>query len=290
MAYLVAASLPEALAALQSGQAAVIAGGTDWFPAQGTRPLRGDLVDITRIPGLRGIARDADGWRIGGATTWTDVIRADLPPAFDGLKAAAREVGFVQIQNAGTLAGNLCNASPAADGVPPLLTLGAVVELSSTAGTRLLPLGDFLQGPRKTARLPGEMLTALLIPDLSDAARGVTRGAFLKLGARHYLVISIAMVAAVVTVDQGRIVQAAVAVGSCSATAQRLSALEAELTGRSVDAVRGAGSSLITPAHLAPLSPIADVRGSAEYRMEAAATLIARVVARALEQGERING
>lgn len=286
MAYLVAASLPEALTALESGQAAVIAGGTDWFPAQGTRPLRGDLVDITRIPGLRGIARDADGWRIGGATTWTDVIRADLPPAFDGLKAAAREVGSVQIQNAGTLAGNLCNASPAADGVPPLLTLGAVVELSSTTGTRLIPLGDFLQGPRKTARLPGEILTALLIPDLSDAARG----AFLKLGARHYLVISIAMVAAVVTLDQGRIVQAAVAVGSCSATAQRLPALEAELTGRSVDAVRGAGSSLITPAHLAPLSPIADVRGSAEYRMEAAATLIARVVARALEQGERING
>lgn len=286
MAYLVAASLPEALTALKSGQAAVIAGGTDWFPAQGTRPLRGDLVDITRIPGLRGIARDADGWRIGGATTWTDVIRADLPPAFDGLKAAAREVGSVQIQNAGTLAGNLCNASPAADGVPPLLTLGAVVELSSTTGTRLIPLGDFLQGPRKTARLPGEILTALLIPDLSDAARG----AFLKLGARHYLVISIAMVAAVVTLDQGRIVQAAVAVGSCSATAQRLSALEAELTGRSVDAVRGAGSSLITPAHLAPLSPIADVRGSAEYRMEAAATLIARVVAMALGQGERING
>ncbi|MFU8866092.1 MAG: FAD binding domain-containing protein, partial [Rhodobacterales bacterium] len=214
------------------------------------------------------------------------VIRADLPPAFDGLKAAAREVGSIQIQNAGTLAGNLCNASPAADGVPPLLTLGAVVELSSTTGTRLMPLGDFLQGPRKTARLPGEMLTALLIPDQPQAAQG----AFLKLGARHYLVISIAMVAAVVTVDRGRIAQAAVAVGSCSATAQRLPALEADLTGSRVDEVRASGPALISPAHLVPLSPIADVRGSADYRMEAAATLIARVVDMALGQGERING
>lgn len=275
MGYLVAASLSEALEALGKGNAAVVAGGTDWFPAQGTRPLAGDLVDITRVPGLRGITR-ADGlWRIGAATTWTDVIRADLPPAFDGLKAAAREVGSIQIQNAGTIAGNLCNASPAADGVPPLLTLGTDVELASTHGTRRMPLSTFLKGPRQTARMPAEVLTALLIPDLPAAAQG----AFLKLGARHYLVISIAMVAAVVTVEDGLIAQAAVAVGSCSATAQRLPALEAAITGRSPADIRAAGPALITPAHLAPLSPIADVRGSAEYRTEAAATLCARVLA-----------
>jgi CO/xanthine dehydrogenase FAD-binding subunit len=275
MGYLVAASLSEALEALGKGNAAVVAGGTDWFPAQGTRPLAGDLVDITRVPGLRGITR-ADGlWRIGAATTWTDVIRADLPPAFDGLKAAAREVGSIQIQNAGTIAGNLCNASPAADGVPPLLTLGTDVELASTHGTRRMPLSTFLKGPRQTARMPAEVLTALLIPDLPAAAQG----AFLKLGARHYLVISIAMVAAVVTLEDGLIAQAAVAVGSCSATAQRLPALEAAITGRSPADIRAAGPALITPAHLAPLSPIADVRGSAEYRTEAAATLCARVLA-----------
>lgn len=279
MGYLVAASLSEALDALGKGNAAVVAGGTDWFPAQGTRPLTGDLIDITRVPGLRGITRDGNGWRIGGATTWTDVIRADLPPAFDGLKAAAREVGSIQIQNAGTIAGNLCNASPAADGVPPLLTLGAQVELASTHGTRQMPLSDFLQGPRQTARQPGEVLTAIHIPAQPDAAQG----AFLKLGARQYLVISIAMVAAVVSVDQGRISQAAFAVGSCSATAQRLPALEADLIGRSAADVLAAGTALITPAHLAPLSPIADVRGSADYRMEAAATLCARALALALE-------
>ena len=78
-----------------------------------------------RIAGLRGIRRDDRGWTIGATTTWTDVVRADLPPLFDALKAAAREVGGVQIQNAGTVAGNLCNASPAADGTPVLLALGA---------------------------------------------------------------------------------------------------------------------------------------------------------------------
>jgi len=286
MGYLVATSLPEALAALGQGNAAVIAGGTDWFPTQGSRPLTGDLVDITRVPGLRGITRDEAGWRIGGATTWTDVIRAGLPPAFDGLKAAAQEVGSVQIQNAGTIAGNLCNASPAADGVPPLLALDALVELASTHSTRRMPLGEFLQGPRKTARLPGEVLTALYIPALPDAAQG----AFLKLGARHYLVISIAMVAAVVTVDQGRIVQASVAVGSCSATAQRLPALEADLVGRPVKDVLAAGAGMITSTHLAPLTPIADVRGSAEYRMEAAATLCARTLAKAIDTRGKANG
>ncbi len=98
------------------------------------------------------------------------------------------------------------------------------------------------------------------------------------------------MVAAVVTVEQGRITQAALAVGSCSATAQRLPALEAALTGRTAQEVRAAGAALITPAHLAPLAPIADVRGSAEYRMEAAATLCARTLEMALTQGDRTNG
>ena len=279
MGYLVAASLPEALEALGKGNAAIVAGGTDWFPAQGTRPLSGDLIDITRVPGLRGITRDGGGWRIGGATTWSDVIRADLPPAFDGLKAAAREVGSIQIQNAGTIAGNLCNASPAADGVPPLLTLGARVELASTQGTRQMALSDFLKGPRRTARMPDEVLTALLIPALPANAQGV----FLKLGARQYLVISIAMVAAVVSVERGRITHAALAVGSCSATAQRLPALEDTLIGMAAADVLAAGPALITPAHLAPLSPIADVRGSAEYRTEAAATLCARALALALK-------
>ena len=106
----------------------------------------------------------AGGLRIGACTTWSAIRDAALPPAFDALRAAAAEVGGGQIQNAGTIGGNLCNASPAADGVPPLLALDAEVELASAAGTRRLPLAAFLRGPRRTDRRPGEMLTAVLIP------------------------------------------------------------------------------------------------------------------------------
>ena len=132
--------LDDALQALANG-ARVMAARTDLLPANGEKPLQGDFVDVGRIAALRGISFDGDFIRIGGATTWSEIARADLPPAFDALKAAAREVGAVQIQNRGTVAGNLCNASPAADGVPPLLALDAQVELVSRRGRRRIAAG-----------------------------------------------------------------------------------------------------------------------------------------------------
>src|SRR5438445_7447390 len=95
---------------------------------------------------IKGMAREKDYFRIGGGTTWTKVLQTPWPQCFDALKAAAREVGSVQIQNRGTVAGNLCNASPAADGVPPLLALNAEVELVSREGRRKLPLSNFIIG------------------------------------------------------------------------------------------------------------------------------------------------
>lgn len=266
-------SLEKALELMGAGRWRVLAGGTDFYPAQGAKPLRDDVLDINGLNELRGIAEDERGWRIGARTTWTDLIRADLPAAFDGLKAAAREVGSVQIQNAGTVAGNLCNASPAADGVPPLLTLDAEVELRSVAGMRMLPLGEFILGNRRTARQPGELATAILVP--RPAAAGLS--SFLKLGARRYLVISIAMVAARVTVEAGRISQAAIAVGACSAVAQRLPDLERELVGRGLDGIAAA----VEPRHLEALTPIDDVRGDANYRRAAARELVGRALAAA---------
>ena len=168
----------------------------------------------------------------------------------------------MQIQNAGTLAGNVCNASPAADGIPCLLALDASVELASTAGNRILPLADFLLGARKTARRPDELMLGLRIPRTDETAQSV----FLKLGARRYLVISIAMVAAVIgRATDGRIVRARIAVGSCSATAQRLPALEAALIGSCGDAPT------VLDEHLTPLSPIDDIRATADYRRHAVA-------------------
>lgn len=274
--YLKPKTLDEAVSVLASTGGQILAGGTDFYPALGERLPQGSVVDITALGEIRGITLRPDYVRIGGLTTWTEVIRAPLPHCFDALKAAAREVGSVQIQNRGTVAGNLCNASPAADGVPPLLALDAEVELASAAGRRRVPLGHFIAGNRKTLRRPDEILAAVFIPRrMEDAA-----SAFLKLGARRYLVISISMVAAVVQQEAGRVVEAHVAVGSCSAQAQRLTELEQDLVG--VPAATGIGA-VVRPAHLSALSPIDDVRATAAYRRDASLTLVQRALEACVE-------
>ncbi|MFN4141470.1 FAD binding domain-containing protein [Aestuariivirga sp.] len=261
-------TIEEATAALSAGDAMAISGGTDVFPAHVGRPIARPLVDLSGIAALKGMSETPDAFRFGAATSWSAIARADLPPAFDGLRAAAREVGSIQIQNRGTIAGNLCNASPAADGVPPLLTLDASVELASEKGKRVLPLSAFITGYRRTALQRGEIVTAVIVPKPAASACS----AFVKLGARRYLVISILMAAAVIEKDaQGRIARAAVAVGAASPVAQRLVDLE-----RALEGLEGGRkpSSLVAPHHLAGLSPIDDVRATAQYRLEAAIAVV----------------
>jgi len=271
-AYLRPTRPDEALHHLAGGNFTILAGGTDYYAARVGRPLTDAILDITAIRGLREIASDVDRWRIGAATTWTDLLESPLPPVFDGLKLAAREIGGVQVQNSGTLAGNLCNASPAADGVPALLALDASVELASTKGVRVLPLAQFILGPRKTARQRDELLTAILVPKPKHAARSH----FLKLGARKYLVISIAMASAVIEHENGIVQEARIAVGSCSPVAVRLPAAEEALRGKRMDAGL---PGLVEASHLAPLAPIDDVRASAGYRLDSALTVVQRTIA-----------
>jgi len=268
--YLRPTSLDEALQALARPWT-VLAGGTDFYPARVGPAIDENVLDIGGIAALRGITAGPDGWRLGATTTWSELLEAELPPLFGGLKQAAREIGGRQIQNAATIAGNLCNASPAADGVPPLLALDAVVELAGRAGTRHLPLASFITGNRRTVLAPGELLVAIHVP----RPAGEARSAFLKLGARRYLVISIAMAAATLEIEGGRVVAARIAVGACSAVAQRLPALEAALLGATVDSL----ATSVEVSQLEPLSPIDDVRGSAAYRREAAVTLLRRLLA-----------
>lgn len=269
------AELGEALAILGRGGCVPLSGGTDVFPALVDRPPV-PLIDLSRIAGLRGVTRSETDIVFGAATTWTDIVRADLPPAFDALKQAAAQVGSIQIQNRATVGGNLCNASPAADGVPPLLALDAAVELASAHGKRVLPLGDFLCGNRSTARAPDELLVAIRVPRDIETASSV----FTKLGARKYLVISIVMIAAVVDVQDGLIRRARVAVGAASAVARRLRALEDRLVGC---AAKTDFAGMISTDDLADLSPIDDVRATAAYRLEAARTLIARTLRQAVD-------
>jgi CO/xanthine dehydrogenase FAD-binding subunit len=270
-------TLHEAVDTLTQYGGQILSGGTDFFPALGERPISSPVIDISGVAELRGVWTGADEIRIGGLTTWTEILRAPLPSCFDALKAAAREVGSIQIQNRGTVAGNLCNASPAADGVPALLALDVEVELASQVGVRRLPLAQFLVGNRKTVRRADEVLSAVIVPRGLDNARS----AFLKLGSRRYLVISIVMVAAVVQADaEGRIARARVAVGACSAVAQRLVELEDSLVG--TRAVSGF-SDLVAAEHLARLAPIDDVRATADYRRDAALTLVRRALEACVE-------
>ena len=271
--YTIPKSLENALDQLASGDWTIVVGGTDVYPSVAGKPLNLAIMDISKIGGLRGIRKDRGCWRIGGLTTWTDIVRADLPPAFEGLKQAARQIGSIQIQNAATVAGNLCNASPAADGVPPLLTLDAEVELTSLSGVRTLALADFITGNRRTARAPGELLSAIFVPADTDSATG----RFLKLGVRDYQVISIVSVAALMGADgDGRVKTARVAVGACSEVPCRLVALEDDLIGRPMDATLAEG---VRSEHLSALAPIDDVRASAGYRLEAAVELLRRTLA-----------
>jgi CO/xanthine dehydrogenase FAD-binding subunit len=267
-------ALPDALAWRAAG-GEILSGGTDFWPAQIGKPTyptsQSRLLDLSAILELRGISHAAAGMRIGALTTWTDLAEMSLPPALHALQSAAREVGGRQIQNRGTIGGNLCNASPAADGVPPLLALDASVELANVKGVRTLPLDRFLLGARKTALAADEVLTAISIPRPHAEARSL----FIKLGARKYQLISIVMGCAVVQVQSGRVEKAALAIGACSPVALRLTGLEQALSGKLLADLPGC----VVPAHLAELSPIDDVRADAQYRRDAALVVVRRLLA-----------
>jgi len=258
-------TLDDALAIRAATGALPLAGGTDIHPLRAARaawgdPWRPEILDLSAIPGLDDIAESEEGWRIGARTTWTAIAEAPLPPLFEGLRAAAREIGGRQVQNRGTIAGNLVTASPAGDGIPNLLVLDARVELASATGTRCLPVADFVTGYRATALAPGEIVTALHISRCDGA-----RGRFEKLGARRYLVISIVMAAGVIRMEGDRVAEARVAVGASTPIPTRLRRAEAFLEGRSVTPEVAAEVADIVAQDI---TPVEDLRGSADFRRD----------------------
>ncbi len=276
-AYFRPTTLEEALALRAAQPVVVLAGGTDVYPTRTARAGWGDMrhpdvLDISAINGLRGITEEENQLRLGALTTWTDLRRAALPPAFAGYQAAAGDVGGPQVQNRGTLVGNVCTASPAGDGIPCLLTLDAEVLVTSPSGSRSIAIGDFISGYRTTILRPDEIVTALRI----QKPRAGARGRFVKLGARRYLVISIVMAAAVLTAnEEGTVTHARVAVGACSPVAQRLTALEEALIGTRL----AAAADIAAEEHLAGLAPIDDIRASGAFRRDAALNVVRDLLA-----------
>ncbi len=278
MTYFRPTSLEDALAVLAEPRPAprrVLCGGTDAYADPGARPPSGGWLDISRLDALRGIApRDGD-LRIGAATTWDAIERCALLPT--SLREAAHQVGSRQVRVAGSLGGNLCHAAPAADGVPPLLTLDAHVELTSLRGMRRLRLDQFLLGRRRTALAADELLTAVILPASATAGRT----AFLKCANRDGT--ALAVVSAAVRLrwsESGVVSQAAVAVGAASEVPVRLRTLEQGLEGARPDVL----SRLIRESPLPELAPIDDVRGSAGLRRHLARIAVERACARCMKE------
>ena len=261
-------TLDQALSVLEAFRPSLLAGGTDLYPSRVDRKVMEPVLDLSGLPELAKISRLRVGGkevlRLGALVTWTEVLaHPDFAmPGLVALAQCAREVGGPQIQNRGTVVGNLCNASPAADGVPCLMALGAHLELSHAKGARLVTLNEFLLGPRRTALEPGEMVTAVLLPRPAASMRSV----FLKMGSRRYLVISIAMLAAQWNLKAKHCV---IAVGACSAVAQRLAPLEQWF----LNGAKGASRDVAVQESLKCLTPIDDVRADRAYRLALVETL-----------------
>lgn len=254
---------------MAEAQLTPLAGGTDIYPAltTGFRPVK--LLDLSQIVSFpRQVELDENIWRISPLVTWSDIVAADLPRQFDGLKICAREVGGRQIQNRATVIGNICNASPAADGIVALMSMDARLRLVSSRAERVISLGDFVLGNRRTMRGPDELVMEVQIPNRG----GAVASSFTKLGSRRYLVISIVMAGVTLEVDETHhMTDVAITVGACSPKAMRLGDLEKLLRGKPVDTD---WEPLISEYDFFELSPIDDVRGSAAYRKSVVGKLV----------------
>jgi CO/xanthine dehydrogenase FAD-binding subunit len=264
--YLAPRGLDEALQAMADGAATVFCGGTDLAPQteSGARQYTAKLLNIRRIEGLCGIEAQGARIRIGAITTISEIRRnpalAEVAPV---LVEAAEHFASDQIRNAASVGGNLCNASPAGDMSPPLLVLGASVELAcwrdGAVQTRCVPLDQFFVSPGKTVRLPQELLTAVLF----DRPAADFVGRFRKSGPRPALEISTVSVAIGARVADGRLSEVRVAMGSVAPTPLRARHVEAVLEGKPLDAPTIAAAVAAT---LDDAKPIDDVRASAWYR------------------------
>lgn len=272
MPYVLASEESQVLDLIQEADARVICGATDWLAGSTGISREARLVDISRVAEFRGLSDHGDGLRVGSATTWSDIGAASLPVALSGLRDAASEIGSRQIQNRATVGGNICNGSPAADGVVMLLALDAYVELKSVYGARRLPLCRFLLGKNTVDLHAGEMLSSVWIP----YPREHSASAFCKFGIRQQL--NIAVVSAAVSVnriDSCNGLSCRIAAGSVAETPVRLRSLESLLSevNRSVDLER-----IVEECDLAEIRPIDDIRSSATHRRAVLDVLICRAL------------
>ncbi|HEY76670.1 MAG TPA: 2Fe-2S iron-sulfur cluster binding domain-containing protein [Thermoflexia bacterium] len=280
--YYTPTSVDEALRLLaeHGPDARLIAGGTDLLIEleRGVRhaPV---LIDISRVPGLDGVALEDDFLRIGPLVTHNRLVASQIVAEQAGVLAqAAWTVGAPAIRNRGTLGGNLITASPANDTIPALWALGAHLVLRSTRGERTVPIADFYKGVRQVDLAPDEMLVEIRVPPMHPDERGV----FLKLGLRRALAISLVNTAVVVRLKGGRVTRARITLGSVAPTIIRAPEAEGVLVGGPLsDEQIERAADLAAEAAV----PIDDIRAGAEYRRRMVRVLVRRAL-RVIAAGE----
>ena len=271
-------SVEEAVRVLgEHPDAAIVAGGTDLVVADrsGKQALPAALIAIHGLTELRGI-RPGDGGatHVGALVTHAELEASPLiRDAYSALSDAAALVGSPATRHLGTIGGNLSNASPAMEAGSPLLVFEASVELASSAGSRRMPVAEFLLGPAKTARKPEEVLTGVLLPRHTG---GRTGSAYLRLEYRQAMEIAVVGAAAMVSVDgSGRCLIARLALTAVAPTCVRAPDAESILTGQELSAALIESAAA---AAAAAAKPIDDVRGSAAYRREMVAVIAGRAL------------
>ncbi len=263
----------------------VLAGGTDLIiDLKVRRYTVKNVVDISRIKELSYIADDGDKIRIGALTKLqaiaeSPVVKEKAPV----LAEAVREMASWQVRNIATIGGNLCNASPAADTAPPLLVLNASLKLVSREGEREIPITEFFLGPRKTALKSNELLKEIVIPYEPGCG-----SSFIKLGRRNSFTLSVVAVATLVKVEENKFKDVRIALNSVAPIPVRAREAEKYLKGKEVSLSNIVGAAKLV---LHDISPISDVRASAEYRKEMSIVLTKDSLIKSLSRiGVKVGG
>ena len=263
--------------------AVLYSGGTDLLVR-----LKLDQVDppsficLERVGELKGAAEQSGKIRVGAGTTFTEILNDPLLQKHGRiLVEAAKTLGSPPIRHMGTIGGNICTASPAGDSLPPLTVLAAELEIASKKGVRREPLGDFIRGPGRNGLQPGEILYGISFPK----ARDYNIHHFEKVGLRNALACSVVSLAALVKISSsGAVERIKLAWGSVGPTVVTLPEVEALLTGRKIEPeILARAVELIREG----VSPIDDVRASADYRRKVAGNLIMRLL---LYTGSGVSG
>jgi CO/xanthine dehydrogenase FAD-binding subunit len=261
------------LLAERGRRAKIIAGGTDLMVGLNAKSLAAEeFIDIWRLNELRGIDDEGETIRIGALTTYTQLIRSPLIQlSVPALVEASRTIGAIQIQNRGTIGGNIVNASPAGDSLPVLLALDAEVEVGSIRGVRRVSFNNFYTGYRQTVMGPDEILLAARL----RKSKPNERSFFLKVGTRRAQAISKVVMAVKVGTTGAEIKSISIALGSVAPVVIRAFQTESLLTNSILNATIIEQAKRTVSQEIAPIT---DVRSTEQYRRTVTGNALARIL------------